>query len=240
MAKKSTKNTQKPDEVDKIQAISAGTPESLDGSLPSPRERREYTDRDKVQFAEALYMCAGNIAEAGRVVNIPHSTAYQWVSSDWWEGFTSRLKLVKETELDAGYTNIINLATNKIIDRIKNGDFHYNSKGECSRREISGKDLAVIQAIAFEKRQILRGQPVKIVKSATDLEQRKALAEQLAAEGAKVINGIADVSYSDIAKGQPANKVDDNQQSPNNSESPTTIDKPEDRPSINDNGAASE
>lgn len=94
------------------------------------------------------YAVSGTVSRAAELSNIPRSTAIGWTRSEWWSALLDQARQIKQSELDARYTDIIDKSTallSKMLDdpsNIKNI-----------------KDLAVVSAIAHDKRALMRGDP---------------------------------------------------------------------------------
>ena len=135
----------------------------------------KYTDEDR-KAAVACYAIYGNFTKCSQITGIPIKTIHTWKhQADWWEPEITRVRSEKSEELDALYTNAIHKAQEAILDRLESGDYVLDKQGELQRKPISGKDLAMIGAIQFDKRQIMRNLPTSISANSKQLEE---LAEQ--------------------------------------------------------------
>ena len=148
-----------------------------------------YTKEQKNEFI-ANYLVLGNVSMTAEMMNIPDSTGRGWVNSDWGVSLLDELRDIKSDELDATYSNIIHATQSQVIDRITDGDYILDKQNDLIRKPINGKDLAMIGAITFDKRQISRNLPTSINTSMdnaalTKLQQQfQALSKQ-----SKVVEG---------------------------------------------------
>ncbi len=129
-----------------------------------------YTVEDKIRAA-SCYLSMGTIGKAATMFGCSKATFQSWMESEWWpEAMTLALGL-QQKELDAGFSEIIALCTQELKDRLTHGDVTKVVKVEqedgsvvevVHRKPIGGKDLAIIKAIAVDKRQLGRNLPTSI------------------------------------------------------------------------------
>ncbi len=157
--------------------------------LTDPRSSSQYTD---VQRREVLshYAVLGNVLRVSEITGIPDSTISTWKSkSTWWVAELERIREQKQDEIDANLSRIIQKSTEALETRIEQGDEVITKDGETRLKAITGRDLATITGIIFDKRQIMRNLPTSIRTESTDT-RLTALADkvrQLQA-GDKLIN----------------------------------------------------
>lgn len=91
---------------------------------------------------------------------------------------------MKSEELDGLLTNVIHQANNQLLDRLKNGDIHVTAKGDINRAPVSAQKLATILAIAWDKRNLQRGEYTGMGKVDTkkQLEELKQSFEKFSKE----------------------------------------------------------
>ena len=160
------------------------------GKLPS-EERQKYSELVKIvpngfgytayQRIDAIfaYFVTGYIREAARLCNISENTMLSWAQSSWWKSAIQKVKELKQEELDVQYTSIIDQTVGEIVDRIQNGDERLNRDGEAVRVKVGAKDLMLVNAMAFDKRALLRRDPTEISQKTITVEDRnKILSEQ--------------------------------------------------------------
>jgi fructose-specific phosphotransferase system component IIB len=157
--------------------------------------RNNYTP-DDIQKAAQVFAVTGNMIKTAEMVNIPRETLQYWKKNKAeWVQETTRVHQEKLEELDAHYTEIVELTALEVKDRVQNGDEFYDPKtGEMYRKKMSGRDLAMVNGIIFDKQRLLRGLPTSNVQqsSAKHLEELAKIFEDIANKGrAKVIEGDA-------------------------------------------------
>lgn len=142
-----------------------------------PSTGSKYTEEQKRE-ALAHYVVIGNVVKVSELVNIPRPTVQGWVRSEWGNAMIISLKQEKQEEIDANLTRILHKATEALEDRIDHGDTVINKDGETLLKPVSGRDLATISGIMFDKRQILRNMPTSIRAESTD-QRLNALADKV-------------------------------------------------------------
>lgn len=124
-------------------------------------QRSKYTDNDRRNVL-ATYLIIGNVKKVSLQTGIPARTIQDWMKTSWWSEMLTVVRAEKDEELDAKLTEIIHLAGEQIKDRILNGDYVIGNDKELIRKPMSGKDLAMVQGIEYDKRQLIRRSPTQI------------------------------------------------------------------------------
>jgi hypothetical protein len=119
------------------------------GSRYSDQQRRE---------AVTLYVLHGNWKRVSEICHIPERTLNDWSIQPWFATMLAELRAEKGAELDGIYTRILDEATEQLLDRVKHGD-PILVKGQIRRKPVSARDLALVAAITFDKRQLCRNLP---------------------------------------------------------------------------------
>ena len=165
----------------------------MNQALSPSNSTSQYTDEQRREAA-SHYVLMGNAKKVSEITNIPHRTINDWRQKDWWEALTASIRLEKSDEIDASITNILDKATEQLTDRITKGNYVLGKDGEKMRLEMSGRDLATVFGITFDKRQIIRNLPTSIKAESTDsrLNMLADKVRELAAGQNNVINGDAE------------------------------------------------
>lgn len=116
----------------------------------------DYTVEDKIEAAIA-WLITGSSVEAGKLSGVNDRTIRNWMQQTWWEDILKEAQGRKQKELDALWTGLIHKTATEIKDRIDNGETVITKTGE-KKIPVKAKDLAVIMAIAVDKRALARGQ----------------------------------------------------------------------------------
>jgi len=154
------------------------------------RSQGSKYSKDVKQELIATYYVIGNVKKTAKQLGIPEKTAWEWVNSDWGESLLAVLHDEHAPELDANYRKIIKKANAELLDRLDNGDEVLDKANEIIRLKISGKSLATIGAICFDKRQILNNMPTNISTSMDNAALNKLQQQfQQLSRQSKVIEG---------------------------------------------------
>ena len=125
-----------------------------------------YTD-EKRREAAATYLVLGNLRATGKQCRVNERTLSDWVKSEWWHDLLQTLHYEKSVELDAKLSEVIDKALLNLTDRLDYGDLRIRPDGTTQRVPVSARDCAIIAAVGFDKRQILRNQPTSITGDST-------------------------------------------------------------------------
>ena len=160
----------------------------MNQSLTAINSTSQYTDEQRREAA-AHYVLLGNAKKVSELTNIPRTTLSDWTRCEWWQELTVSIRQEKSDEIDASITNILDAASESLLDRIKDGDHVLNKDGEVIRLGMKGRDLATVFGITFDKRQIMRNLPTSIKAESTDtrLNQLAEKVRELQAGASKVI-----------------------------------------------------
>jgi hypothetical protein len=140
-----------------------------------------YTDEQRRE-AVAQYVVLGNWRKVAEATGIPQRTLGDWSKQPWFHTLFAEVRAEKGAELDGQLTRIIHKATDQLIDRLENGDPVLIS-GEIRRKPVSARDLAMVAAIVYDKRALLRDDPTSIVKAPFDARQMLTRLESYARQG---------------------------------------------------------
>ena len=155
------------------------------------RKSQTYGDSHKRVAAYAV-MVEGTVPRAARQCGIPSRTIYEWMDQrEEWERLSAPIREKVKSELAARFTGLIYGAIDATDDRIRNGDWKYTKDQGLIRIPMGGRELAIVAAIATDKRAVLSMEPTSITASADGrvagmLERLERLGR---ADRAKIIEG---------------------------------------------------
>jgi len=129
-----------------------------------------YTDCDRREAA-ITYLVTGNLRATAKQTGVNERTLADWVKSDWWDALLQTLHAEKGRELDSKLSQIIDRCLVEVGDRLMNGDCKIGRDGNLVRVPIPAKDAAIIAAVMFDKRQIIRNLPTAINQDAGHLHR---------------------------------------------------------------------
>ncbi len=114
----------------------------------------------------AAYMVEGDSKRVSRLTGVPARTIRDWTKQEWWNEIMEELRARYQELLDAKLTAIMDMAVSAVLNRLENGDEVLDrDSGTVTRRMVSAKEAAIIFAVFFDKRAMLRGQPTRRVES---------------------------------------------------------------------------
>lgn len=128
-------------------------------------------DKDTVIKAGKLYLVLGTMKGVADELGVGVTTVRNWAQKDWWPVLLEELRYLKNIELDGQYTNILSKALKAVVERLEKGDEVVVGK-EIKRKKVSARDAALISAIMFDKRQLMRGDPTQIQQQNFNVDER--------------------------------------------------------------------
>lgn len=156
--------------------------------------RARYAPELKIAAATA-YVMTGTVKGVERLTGLKQQTISEWKnSSSWWPDLVSRIKKEKQDNVDAIMTNIIHEAGTQVLDRILNGDEVLDKNGDIIRKKMSGKDTAMVMAITWDKRALVRGEPT----SRSEKVDQRAIMEELKEQFAEIAASALKNSAIDV------------------------------------------
>jgi len=136
-----------------------------------------YTDSHRREAA-MTFLVTGNLRATATQTGVNERTLSDWVKADWWEPLLQTLHYEKGRELDSKLSQIIDRALDEVADRLVNGDHKIGRDGNLVRVPVPAKEAAIVAAVMFDKRQIIRNLPTAI---SSDKDYLPRLAAQLRA-----------------------------------------------------------
>lgn len=130
--------------------------------------------RDQRIATAGVVLIESDLRKAAVLAKIDADLLKRWVGQPWWAQALREAEERYREEITAGYSAIVAAAQKEILDRIQNGDQKVVGD-ELTNVKVPAKELALVAAIAFDKRQALKGLPA----SAPSRETALSLAEKL-------------------------------------------------------------
>jgi len=121
-------------------------------------QTQEYDHKKRFE-ATSLYAATGSFVLAAEKSGVDEKIIRKWSKEPWFRDILHDFRIENLGKLDAAFTDIIDKAAIELRDRLENGDWHVTSKGQLIRRPVGIRDLALVQAINIDKRQLIRGEP---------------------------------------------------------------------------------
>lgn len=143
-----------------------------------PDDHQQYT-QDQILSAAATYLSTGNMTKAAQASKVKLPTISYWKrNSAWWPLLAKYIRRKLNDELDAKLTGIISKSVEEMHDRLENGEEVVTKDGQVIRRKVSYRDLAVGTGVAFDKRQLGRGEATARVEHQDQRELVNKLEQQ--------------------------------------------------------------
>lgn len=148
--------------------------------------RAKYTADEKLS-AVLAYVMTGSVRGVVRLTGFKQQVISDWKNnSSWWPDIYRDIKKQKQEEVDGTLTSIIHASAGGLMDRIQNGDEVLDKNGDFIRRKMSGKELAWVMGVTYDKRALLRGDPT----SRTEKVDQKALMQELQGKFEKMASKV--------------------------------------------------
>lgn len=128
----------------------------------------KYTREQKIK-ACATYLLCGNVYQTAMTCGLDPNTVSDWKTrSTWWPELTDQLRKDHQDSLDAIVTTTIDTVIGKLTERLDQGDAYVQKDGSVGYLPVKAKDLAVIMAVLYDKRALIRGEATSIRKESTE------------------------------------------------------------------------
>lgn len=148
-------------------------------------ERGIYPKGKQLEAA-LLYAATGNYELASEKSSVPIKFIRKWSLEPWFKDILLEFRHENLTKLDAAFTEVIDKAMVEIKDRLENGDSVVTKSGAIVKKPVGIRDLALVQAINIDKRQLIRGEPTSRSESKS-VDATKVL-EDLAEKFTAIVN----------------------------------------------------
>jgi hypothetical protein len=163
--------------------------------------------------AAAIYAVTGDPAKAAEVAKVPLSVIKKWKQEPWFNQILAEIREENKDKLDGKITEILDLAVEKLKERLEVGDEIPNLRtGETVRVPVKAKDLANISAAVHRVRALDRGTPTAIsAGGATSTEEKlNKLAQAFSelAKNNKKQERIFDVSDAEIIEAEKSEALE--------------------------------
>lgn len=161
-------------------------------------------DSKRIEVA-TLFAVLGSIPKVAEIARISEPTLRAWRKQEWFKQLLSEIRDENDERIDSQFTEIIEKSLELVKDRLLHGDHVVLKTGEVVRKPVSVRDLSLVAAINFDKRQLVRGKPTARTETVSSQDQLTKLAETfiaLTARGRKPVE-ITDVSFTEVLPDEP-------------------------------------
>ena len=121
-----------------------------------PNGRPAHWSPEQKEEAVAKWMLLGNLREVQRQTQIPEVTLRKWKSQDWWHEKCMEFRKQANLELEGKLGRVLEKSLNGTLDRLENGELHYNPKtGKMIRHPVKAVVLNQINKTMLDKKFML-------------------------------------------------------------------------------------
>lgn len=156
-------------------------------------KKKTWWPEEKKVEAATLHVATGSLKRVSELTKVPLKTVERWADEDWWLSTQQRVKREAIEETDAKFSKLINKAVEKLQTAVEEGDYMYDIKrGTLVKVPMTGRDLALVTGVTFDKRQLLRGEATRITKVSDPEKHLAELAKrfaELVSNKEKIIEG---------------------------------------------------
>lgn len=132
-----------------------------------------YPEEKKIEAA-TLYAVTGNLKQVSELTKVSTQTLRNWQAEPWWGTVMEKVRRDHNEDIDGKFTGIIQQSLEVLLDRLHNGDVVILKDGTERRKPLSARDAAIVQAIIFDKRQLVRGEATtRVEKVDSEAKQKK-------------------------------------------------------------------
>jgi hypothetical protein len=139
-------------------------------------ERGIYPEQKRIEVA-TIFALTGNFKQTSELTSVPLNTIRNWRKEEWFQSLLNEIYEENKDKLDARFEETVQKASELIMDRLTNGDFYVTKTGELARKPVGIRDIALVQAIVIDKRNLLRGLPTSRTESVNPSDKLKEFAE---------------------------------------------------------------
>ncbi len=127
------------------------------------RANKHYKDKEKI-IALETFAQTGSWVVAARESGIGYEYLRNVMSkTQWWKDSLKEVRAEQDDVLDGDLSEIINDSVSQLKDRVKNGDWMWNSKeNKFVRKALPARELHKISTGFMDQRNVMRGKPTRI------------------------------------------------------------------------------
>ena len=151
-----------------------GKPRKEDKVAIAKKKPEAFSEEKRIEAA-TLALAVGDLKRVEALTGVPYKTLQQWSDQDWWFAIQGRCRREHSDIMDAKMSKIIELGMKKVHDRLRKGDTVYNPmKDKTVEVPMTGRDVALVTGLFFDKRQLIRGEATKITQGNESSDERLA------------------------------------------------------------------
>jgi hypothetical protein len=126
------------------------------------KPHKPYTDKQKL-IALQVYSATGSYVVAAQESGMHYDTLRNIGMTQWWKDSLKEIQREEDNALDAEMSGLIKEGMGAIKDRLKNGDWMWNSKeNKFTRKPLKATDALKVTTSLMDQRNVARGKPTRI------------------------------------------------------------------------------
>ena len=146
-----------------------------------PNQKGWWSEDKKLEVLQA-YLTLGQLTLAAASSNVPLPTAKEWKTSQWWRDTEADLRRSGNIKLSAKLKSIVADSLVQLEDRVTQGDYVFDRKGNIVRKQISAEHANKIATQLIDRSLILDKAAIETKEDDVGIEARlDRLAKQVAA-----------------------------------------------------------
>lgn len=160
----------------KFQKLGTGKKMSLLATRKG-KPHKPYTDKQKLTALQ-VFANTGSYVVAAQESGMHYDTLRNTGMTQWWKDSLAEIRKEEDTQLDAEMSGLIKEGMGAISDRLKNGDWMWNSKeNKFTRKPLKATDALKVTTTLMDQRNVARGRPTRITEqiSVSDRLQKLAM-----------------------------------------------------------------
>jgi hypothetical protein len=135
-------------------------------------EKGMYDEEKRIE-AVTVYVVTGSMDQMESITGVSKAIFKKWKKEPWFQIVVNDVRLERNEDTDAKFSELLELVLGQIKDRVVNGEKYVTQGGKVIQKPVSARDLALIASINVDKRKIVRDE----AKGAVQAEQKKDGAE---------------------------------------------------------------
>jgi virulence-associated protein VapD len=137
---------------------------------------KPYTDKQKLS-ALKMWCSTGSVVLAAEESGIQYAYLRALTQTQWWKDSVKEIRQEEDDVLDQDLSGLINTGVGIVKDRLKNGDWMWNSKeNKFIRKALKATDALKVTTTLLDQRNVMRGKPTRITENVNVSDRLNKLA----------------------------------------------------------------
>ena len=140
------------------------------------KPNQPYTDKQKLT-ALKTWCATGSVVLAAEESGIQYAYLRSLTQTQWWKESSKEIRQEEDDVLDSTLSGLINDGVGIVKDRLKNGDWMWNSKeNKFVRKALKATDALKVATTLLDQRNVMRGKPTRITENVNVSDRLNKLA----------------------------------------------------------------